>query len=95
MILRHTEITEKRLQMAVIDDITEYVKSDLLQGSNDSIGADDALIEDGILTSLQTVELVMFIEDQYEIEIEPELVNEENFRTLSTVAQIVEGKLGS
>ncbi len=79
--------------MAVIDEITEYVKSDLLQGSNASIGADDALIEDGILTSLQTVELVMFIEEKYDIEIEPELVNEENFRTLGTVAEIVDSKL--
>lgn len=81
--------------MAVIDEITEYVKTDLLQGSNASIGPDDALIEDGILTSLQTVELVMFIEEKYEIEIDPEMVNEENFRTLATVAGIVEDELGA
>jgi acyl carrier protein len=71
------------------------VKSDLLQGANNNVGPDDALIEDGILTSLQTVELVMFIEEKYGIEIEPELVNEENFRTLGTVASIVESKLGA
>lgn len=79
--------------MTVVEEITEYVKSDLLQGANSSIGPNDALIEDGILTSLQTVELVMFIEEKYGIEIEPELVNEENFRTLGTVAGIVETKL--
>ena len=63
--------------MTVVNEITEFVKSDLLQGANNDIGPDDALIEDGILTSLQTVELVMFIEDKYGIEIEPELVNED------------------
>lgn len=84
-----------RSQMTVVNEITEFVKSDLLQGANNDIGPDDALIEDGILTSLQTVELVMFIEDKYGIEIEPELVNEDNFRTLGTVAAIVEGKLGA
>ena len=79
--------------MTVIDEITEYVKSELLQGASSDVGPDDALIEDGILTSLQTVELVMFIEDKYEIEIDPELVNEENFRTLGTVAGIVESMI--
>jgi acyl carrier protein len=81
--------------MTVVSEITEFVKSDLLQGANNNVGPDDALIEDGILTSLQTVELVMFIEEKYGIEIEPELVNEENFRTLGTVASIVESKLGA
>lgn len=80
--------------MSVVEEIIEFVKSDLLQGANTSIGADDAVIEDGILTSLQTVELVMFIEEKYDVEIDPELVNEENFRTLGTVAGIVESKLG-
>jgi acyl carrier protein len=66
-----------------------------MQGSNSNIGADDPLIEDGYLTSLQTVELVMFIEEKFQVEIEPELVDEQNFRTLNTVASLVEGKLNS
>ena len=81
--------------MTVIDEITEFVSTELLQGSATNIGADEPIIENGILTSLQTVELVMFIEDKYGIEIEPELVDEENFRTLNTVASLVEGKLGA
>lgn len=81
--------------MSVIDEIRQFVSDELLQGSNSQVGNDDPLIEDGYLTSLQTVELVMFIEEKYQIEIEPELVDEENFRTLNTVASLVEGKLNS
>ena len=32
--------------MTVIDEITEYVKSELLQGASSDVGPDDALIED-------------------------------------------------
>jgi len=81
--------------MTVIEEITQFVSSELLQGSAAQIGADEPLIENGILTSLQTVELVMFIEDKFDVEIEPELVDEENFRTLNSVASLVEGKLGA
>jgi acyl carrier protein len=80
--------------MSVIEEITKFVSSELLQGSAAHVGPDEPLIETGVLTSLQTVELVMFIEDKFGIEIEPELVDEENFRTLNTVASLVEGKLG-
>ena len=81
--------------MSVLEEITRFVSGELMQGSNSSIGADDPLIEDGYLTSLQTVELVMFIEEKFQVEIEPELVDEQNFRTLNTVASLVEGKLNS
>jgi acyl carrier protein len=81
--------------MSVLEEIRQFVSQELMQGSNSNIGADDPLIEDGYLTSLQTVELVMFIEEKFQVEIEPELVDEQNFRTLNTVASLVEGKLNS
>lgn len=81
--------------MSVLEEITQFVSQELMQGSNTQISADSPLIEDGYLTSLQTVELVMFIEEKFQVEIEPELVDEQNFRTLNTVASLVEGKLNS
>lgn len=52
------------------------------------------LIEKGILTSLQTVELVMFVEERFGITVEDEDMIEENFATLDDIAVLVENKGG-
>jgi len=50
------------------------------------------LIENGVLTSLQTVELVMFLEDRFGITIEDEEFSEENFGSVRAIAELVESK---
>lgn len=60
-------------------------------GSRD-ISDDEPLIDNGVLTSLQTVELVMFMEDRFGIMVEDEELNEENFASVRTIAELVAGK---
>jgi methoxymalonate biosynthesis acyl carrier protein len=60
-------------------------------GSQD-IPEDYPLIENGVLTSLQTVELVMFLEDRFGITIEDEEFSEENFGSVRAIAELVESK---
>ena len=43
---------------------------------NRDVSKDEQLIEKGVLTSLQTVELVMFMEDRFDIVVEDEELNE-------------------
>ena len=76
--------------MDVISDVREYITGELLQRNDLQIADDTALIEDGYLTSLQTVELIMFLEEKFDIEIDPTEVDEENFRTLNDIAALVE-----
>ena len=59
---------------------------------NRDISDDELLIENGVLTSLQTVELVMFMEDRFGIMVEDEELNEENFASVRTIAELVAGK---
>ncbi len=55
--------------------------------------ADDyPLIENGVLTSLQTVELVMFMEEKFDIVVEDEELDEENFGSVDAIASLVESK---
>ena len=56
------------------------------------ISDDEPLIENGVLTSLQTVELVMFMEDKFGIMIEDEELNEENFASIRAIAELVSSK---
>ena len=50
------------------------------------------LIDNGVLTSLQTVELVMFMEQEFGVTIEDEELNEENFATVANIADLVASK---
>jgi methoxymalonate biosynthesis acyl carrier protein len=56
------------------------------------VSDDYLLIENGVLTSLQTVELVMFLEDRFDIVIEDEEFSEENFGSVRAVAELVASK---
>lgn len=57
--------------------------------------ADDLpLLESGVLTSLQTVELVLFLEEHFGISVNDDDFVEENFSSVSAIAAFVERKLG-
>jgi acyl carrier protein len=76
----------------IIVAVRTYMQKELLQ-SEVELSDDTPLIEGGHLTSLQTVQLVMFIGEHYGVEIEPEEVNEDEFRSLKTIAALVKRKL--
>lgn len=59
---------------------------------NRDVSEDEQLIEKGVLTSLQTVELVMFMEDRFGIVVEDEELNEETFASVRTIADLVTSK---
>lgn len=53
----------------------------------------DNLIESGLLDSFQIVDLVGMFEEEFDIEIDAELVVVENFRTKEAIMQMLEGIL--
>ena len=56
------------------------------------VANEELLIENGVMTSLQTVELVTFLEDEFGITVEDEEFDEENFGSVDAIATLVEGK---
>ena len=56
------------------------------------VSTDEALIENGVLTSLQTVELVTFLEERFDIMVEDEEFDEENFGSVDAIAGLVASK---
>ena len=73
--------------------IKGHILNEIIQNGDLRIGDDTPLIDEGYLTSLQAVELVMFLEEQFQVEIDPIEVDEENFRDLTSITELVEGKL--
>ena len=52
----------------------------------------EPIIENGVLTSLQTVELVTFLEERFDIVVEDEEFDEENFGSVEAIASLVASK---
>ena len=77
----------------IMSTIDEFIRRELLQISNIKLTEDTPLIEDGYITSLQAVDLVLFLEQRFQIEIPPEQVTEEEFKNLRTLTDLVRGKL--
>ena len=56
--------------------------------SPENIQADTELIESGILSSLGIFEVVAELEDKYNIRIDPELIEADNFVTANTIVDV-------
>jgi acyl carrier protein len=76
------------------DNVVAEIKGWLQENVTGSreVSEDEQLIEKGVLTSLQTVELVMFMEDRFDIVVEDEELNEETFASVRTIADLVTSK---
>ena len=77
-------------QFDVAPEIREWLKQNVTGGRE--VADDEPLIENGVLTSLQTVELVMFLEERFGITVEDEEFDEENFGSIEAISELVASK---
>jgi methoxymalonate biosynthesis acyl carrier protein len=71
-------------------EIQGWLKENVTGGRE--VSPDEPLIENGVLTSLQTVELVTFLEERFDIFVEDEEFDEENFGSVEAIASLVASK---
>jgi acyl carrier protein len=71
-------------------EIQGWLKENVTGGRE--VSPEEPLIENGVLTSLQTVELVMFLEERFDILVEDEEFDEENFGSVEAIASLVASK---
>ena len=74
----------------VVPEIRGWLSENVTGGRD--VPEDEPIIENGVLTSLQTVELVMFLEDRFGIMVEDEELDEENFGSVNAIAGLVANK---
>ena len=74
----------------VVPEIRGWLRDNVTGGRD--VPEDEPIIENGVLTSLQTVELVMFLEDRFSIMVEDEEFDEENFGSVEAIASLVAAK---
>jgi acyl carrier protein len=70
--------------------LLDYVKKELAVGSKRNIQMDDDLLSAGIIDSLGVLQLVAFIEEQFDIQMPDEDVVLENFQSVNSLANYLD-----
>ena len=66
-----------------------------LFGRDDRLGNDDSFLDNGIIDSTGILELVLFLQKTYDIEIYDEELIPENLDSLNRLAKFVQSKLAA
>ena len=95
--IQHTDANPKGETMT-IEDVKEVVKAyilkEFLPGENPAELTDSTpLITGGILDSLATIKLTVFLEEQFKIQIQAHETMVDYLDTISDIAQLVQSKL--
>jgi acyl carrier protein len=76
------------------ESVKQYILEEFLPGENPAALTDSTpLITGGILDSLATIRLVLFLEERFQIQIEAHETMVDYLNTISDVAQLVRSKL--
>lgn len=77
--------------MSKIDAIRDLITSDLgWVGDRSLLTEDYQLLENDVIDSLAIFQIVSFIEAEFGIEIEVELLTPDNFETLGAIGRLIE-----
>jgi acyl carrier protein len=73
--------------------IKDFIMAEFLPGEDPGeLGDETPLISGGILDSIATLKLVLFLEEQYGVSFEPHEVDKENLDTLSRIVRLLTAK---
>ncbi len=78
----------------LVNEIRDYICGTMLIGLSDqSIEADESLVQRGVVDSTGVLELVEFLQDRYGIRVEDEEITTDNLDTLDSITAYVQRKL--
>jgi acyl carrier protein len=77
----------------VLDVVKNFILSEFLPGEDPGrLTATTPLMSDGILDSIATLKLIVFLEEQFDIEVEAHEADEEHLNTLHAISALVQAK---
>jgi len=74
------------------DRIKAFIVENFLFGKANGLGEDSSFLDEGIIDSTGILELVSFLEEQYDISVEDEELVPENLDSINNVVAYLEGK---
>ena len=73
--------------------VRDFIVENFLFGDGEKLNDDTSFMEEGIIDSTGILELVFFIEENFEIKIEDDELVPENMDNLNNIARFLERKL--
>ena len=81
---------------ALAQRIKTFIMEEFLPGENpDELTETTPLISGGILDSIATLKLVMFMEEQYNVNFAPHEVDKENLDNLTSIVRLLRFKISA
>jgi acyl carrier protein len=74
--------------------IREYIQTELLMGDDSSL-RDDTPLWGGVIDSVGLMQLITFIEERFEIEVDDEELTSAHFGTVANIASLVDRKVAA
>ncbi len=74
--------------------IRDFIIENFLFGNANGLKDDTSFLEEGIIDSTGVLELVTFLEENFEIQVEDEELIPENLDSIDNVTGYLEGKIG-
>jgi acyl carrier protein len=77
----------------IIQQIKEYISTNILRGKHIELDAQTPLLEWGIINSIDIMRLITFINDQFQVHISTKQMVTANFSSIEALADFVERSL--
>ena len=78
--------------MNLKEDVRNYILSAFPMARKNKINFENSLLETGIIDSLGVLEIVNYLSEQMQIEIEEEDLTQDNFRSVESIVRLIERK---
>jgi methoxymalonate biosynthesis acyl carrier protein len=72
--------------------ILSYIREELLDDPDTEIRDDTSLFQERVLKSISLVQLIVFLEETFDLKIKPSEVNIENFDSISNMVHFLNRK---
>lgn len=79
--------------VAIVDDVREFLRTTLQVQRADAVTVDEALVDRGVIDSIELMQVVAFVEAQYGVRVADADVSPGNFGSLASIERYVQDKL--
>ena len=76
----------------IIDGLTKFITTQILKRPDKELTADEPLISGGLIDSFSLVDLALYIEDNFGVEVDDTELNAETFDTLNQLADLIKSR---
>jgi acyl carrier protein len=77
----------------ISDKIREFITTELMFEDSAAALADDTPLLDGVIDSLGLMQMISFIEEEFDVAVEDSEVTATNFRTVGDIERLVQQKV--